>query len=551
MTSGGWRRARRASVAASPSMAGMRMSIRDHVGGVPVDQGQHLGAVAGLGHHPDVGAPPSIITRPARTRGSSSTTSTPMVRGSDGVMPARVATRPAASRPRRWGRAPAARRPGRPARPARRGPARARDPRQPRPRARGRRGPAGGHRTEAAPARCRRPRRRGLVADLDGEALAGGAGQVDVHGRSRGVLAGVGQGLLHDPVGGAADQVGDGPADLLAQAHPHPGPARLGHQLPDVGEGGLRQLADRGAQDADDLAQVLEGLVGVLADHLGGAGDLGRVGVGAELQRAGVHAQQRQPVAEDVVHLPGDLVAGPLLGLLGPQVGLGLGAGRPVAQRLHEPAPVVDEQAPADRGPLDGHAEQEQQQAGHPGLGAEQDVDERGQHAQAVHGQAGSRRPIHRHREQRHHHRPGHQLRERRQGDQGQGEPDRPAAPPPQAGAADGGGDLVGGEQPGRLGPGSPPRAGRRRPRGRTPPPAGTGACPRPSRAGGAGARTRSPRRSSSEPTGPRRRSGGRGRRTIPKSGAPRLRSLGARRGGDAGRDGESPWPIRRLRAGR
>jgi len=238
MTSGGWRRARRASVAASPSMAGMRMSIRDHVGGVPVDQGQHLGAVAGLGHHPDVGAPPSIITRPARTRGSSSTTSTPMVRGSDGVMPARVATRPAASRPRRWGRAPAARRPGRPARPARRGPARARDPRQPRPRARGRRGPAGGHRTEAAPARCRRPRRRGLVADLDGEALAGGAGQVDVHGRSRGVLAGVGQGLLHDPVGGAADQVGDGPADLLAQAHPHPGPARLGHQLPDVGEGG-------------------------------------------------------------------------------------------------------------------------------------------------------------------------------------------------------------------------------------------------------------------------------------------------------------------------
>jgi hypothetical protein len=49
----------------------------DHVGGVPVDHRQDLGAVAGLGDHADVGAPPSIITRPARTSGSSSTTSTP------------------------------------------------------------------------------------------------------------------------------------------------------------------------------------------------------------------------------------------------------------------------------------------------------------------------------------------------------------------------------------------------------------------------------------------------------------------------------------------
>jgi ABC-2 type transport system permease protein len=54
-------------------------------------------------------------------------------------------------------------------------------------------------------------------------------------------------------------------------------------------------------------------------------------GAGAELERAGVDAQQRKAVAEDVVHLPGDLVAGALLGLLGPQLGLGLGPVGPVA----------------------------------------------------------------------------------------------------------------------------------------------------------------------------------------------------------------------------
>jgi hypothetical protein len=53
------------------------------------------------------------------------------------------------------------------------------------------------------------------------------------------VLAGVGQGLLDDPVGGPADQVGNGTLDLLVQVDPHPGPAGLGRQLPDVDQGGL------------------------------------------------------------------------------------------------------------------------------------------------------------------------------------------------------------------------------------------------------------------------------------------------------------------------
>jgi hypothetical protein len=110
--------------------------------------------------------------------------------------------------------------------------------------------------------------------------------------------------------------------------------------------------------------------VGVLPDHLGRAGDLLGGGVGAELERAGVDAQQRQPVAEDVVHLPGDLVAGPLLGLLGPELGLGLGPDRPVAQRRDQLAPGVDEQAPADRGPLDGDADSSSSSSqGSPGSG--------------------------------------------------------------------------------------------------------------------------------------------------------------------------------------
>ena len=102
-------------------------------------------------------------------------------------------------------------------------------------------------------------------------------------------------------------------------------------------------------QDADDLAQVLERLVGALADHLGGAGDLLGGGVGAELERAGVDAQQRQAVAEDVVHLPGDLVAGALLGLLGPQLGLGLGPVGPVAQGQHQLAPAQSQPGAAHR----------------------------------------------------------------------------------------------------------------------------------------------------------------------------------------------------------
>ena len=58
-------------------------------------------------------------------------------------------------------------------------------------------------------------------------------------------------------------------------------------------------------------------------DVLGGAS-------GLYSSAPGVHAQQRQPVAEHVVHLPGYLLTGVVLSLLGAQARLGLGAGRAV-----------------------------------------------------------------------------------------------------------------------------------------------------------------------------------------------------------------------------
>ena len=56
------------------------------------------------------------------------------------------------------------------------------------------------------------------------------------------------------------------------------------------------------AQQADHVAQVLEGRARVLAD------DAGRL-VAAVLERARVQGQQGQAVGEDVVHLAGDAAA--------------------------------------------------------------------------------------------------------------------------------------------------------------------------------------------------------------------------------------------------
>ena len=79
------------------------------------------------------------------------------------------------------------------------------------------------------------------------------------------------------------------------------------------------------AQHADHGAQVLERLVGAGADHSSGTRDLLGRGVRAKLQRAGVQAQQRDPVGQHVVHLARDARALGVADLLDAQLLLGLG----------------------------------------------------------------------------------------------------------------------------------------------------------------------------------------------------------------------------------
>ena len=103
------------------------------------------------------------------------------------------------------------------------------------------------------------------------------------------------------------------------------------------------------AQHADHLAQVLQRLVRARAHDAGGARDLLGRRVGAELERARVHAQQRDPVGEHVVHLARDAGALVLARLLDAQLLLGLGALGALAQRQHELAARAHEHPPRDR----------------------------------------------------------------------------------------------------------------------------------------------------------------------------------------------------------
>ena len=76
---------------------------------------------------------------------------------------------------------------------------------------------------------------------------------------------------------------------------------------------------------AEPTEQVLERLVCAGADHCGRARDLLGRRVRAELQRAGVQAQQRDPVGQHVVHLARDARALGVADLLDAQFLLGLG----------------------------------------------------------------------------------------------------------------------------------------------------------------------------------------------------------------------------------
>ena len=163
----------------------------------------------------------------------------------------------------------------------------------------------------------------------------------DPHRRAGRVLAGVGQAFLHDPVRGPPGRPPARPASLDAAASRRTSTPAARDSSASAGssrEGRLRAFRRRRrpvvvAQHPDHLAQVLQRLVGAGPDHPGRAGDLGGCRVRPDLQRAGVQAEQRDPVGQHVVHLAGDPGAFQRAGLRDPQLLLGLGALGPIAQR--------------------------------------------------------------------------------------------------------------------------------------------------------------------------------------------------------------------------
>ena len=271
------------------------------VGPVEVDRAEHLAAVGGLGHHlearragehhPQAGAHERVIVdeqdadhrgrRARRTKapsGSTPCSSSPPASVTRSASPIRPVPAPGSGVPE----------------------------------------------ATATGARLRTSTCRSPSGALDGER----------HGRSRRVLARVGQTLLHDPVRGAADGGGRRRvAQLDLCGDPHPGRPRLLDEGGEVGErrlGWLRQpLAAVLAQDADHAAQLVERGPRALADHAGRFGDLLGRSIGVELERAGVDGEQREAVGEHVVHLARDPPPLGLARIVGGAVGL-------LAHRSHE-----------------------------------------------------------------------------------------------------------------------------------------------------------------------------------------------------------------------
>ena len=159
-----------------------------------------------------------------------------------------------------------------------------------------------------------------------------------------------------------------------------PGRARLVDQRGQVGERRLRPLGRRrraGSSRSTPMTSrrscsawwALARITPAAARDL-----LGRR-VGAELQRARVQAQQRDPVGEHVVHLAGDARALVLARLLDAQLLLGLGALGALAQRQHELAPRAHEHPPGDDGDRDEQDESTRPRAARSASGWTSEVD--------------------------------------------------------------------------------------------------------------------------------------------------------------------------------
>ena len=193
----------------------------------------------------------------------------------------------------------------------------------------------------------------------------------------RRVFAGVRQCLLHDPVGVAAHRLGrwlrclrrGGQVDDRLESRAG-GPLLIDEGV-EVGEGRLGPVAvvgavvlgaGCGAQDAEHVAQVAQGLVGRGLDDVGGLGALLRREIPPVGQGAGVHRDEGDPVREHVVHFARD--GGPLVGsgLIGAQALLALGRLGALAQCRDEVAAGTDIPARRDDDPGEERHEGDEQE---------------------------------------------------------------------------------------------------------------------------------------------------------------------------------------------
>ncbi|RAO48847.1 hypothetical protein ONO86_02716 [Micromonospora noduli] len=259
------------------------------------------------------------------------------------------------------------------------------------------------------------------------------------------MLAGVGQPLLHDPVRGPAQRRRHLPraGDAVADVHPHPGRPRLGDQGRQVGEGGLRRLGGvagtvvLGAEHPDHLAQVLEGGVRAAPDHPGGPGHLVGRRVRAELQRTRVQAEQRDPMGQHVVHLPGDPGAFEVAGLGDPQLLLRLGPLGPLPQRHDQLPPGPHEHPPGQHRETEHHSPGHGGPVGHARVRACPTEDQVGDETGTGDRDRDGGPPVHHHGEVEDQQRDGGGHREQRQRCRRHYQPERPSAAHPEQPAAD------------------------------------------------------------------------------------------------------------------
>jgi hypothetical protein len=166
------------------------------------------------------------------------------------------------------------------------------------------------------------------------------------------VLARIRQALLDDAVGRAPDRLRNAvrPRRLVAPADVHARVPGLFDERGNLRQRGLRPvLVDLLAEQANHAPQLLERRLGRAADDARGLRDLIRRSIGPKLERSGVHAEQREAMREDVVHLARNAPALGLAGLLDTELLLGFETLGPFAQGIDQLPPGTREQPPADR----------------------------------------------------------------------------------------------------------------------------------------------------------------------------------------------------------